>query len=307
MRESRARLRLAMELLAEEPNGYDLDELYELVTAVYPRASDSDPTKSRKTGFINFSYEVGNITYAGWANLYGSHLWLTRAGRRALQEYPDADSLLSQAEELTEDPSFKQPLPTPTPEDLAARIAPIVKDPLVRRAAAETLARGLGEGRSVIDPDVTAWSTETVADLHRRYNEQADASGRSFLDKLQDQLAGAPDATILLAAELVNLLQLPLENVGQKTKAGRVRRMMTWLEEPRSPGPLLTFAWYEGSWHDALARTVRHGGVPAGVVAASRGRTHGRVGRSVGMVAGAEIGDPHHAEHIACPALPGLP
>lgn len=250
MRENRARLRLAMELLADEPAGLNLDELYELVTAVYPRASDSDPTKSPKTGFINFSHEVGSITYAGWANLYNSHLWLTGAGRQALQEHPDADSLLLHADELSEDLNFRQPLPTPTPEELATSIAPIVTDPLVRRAAGETLALGLGEGKSVIDPDVLAWSPATVEDLHSRYNAQVDlTSGRSFLDKLEGQLAGAPDPTILLAAELVNLLQLPLENVGQKMKASRIRRMMTWLAEPRSPGPLLTFAWFEGSWH----------------------------------------------------------
>jgi 5-methylcytosine-specific restriction protein B len=250
MRENRARLRLAMELLADEPAGLDLDELYELVTAVYPRASDSDPTKSPKTGFINFSHEIGNITYAGWANLYNSHLWLTGAGRRALRDYADADSLLLHADELSEDLNFRQPLAAPTPDDLATWIAPVVTDTLVRRAAGETLAFGLGAGKSVIDPEVPAWSLATVEDLHSRYNEQVDmTSGRSFLDKLEGQLDGAPDATILLAAELVNLLQLPLENVGQKTKASRVRRMMTWLAEPRGPGPLLTFAWYEGSWH----------------------------------------------------------
>ena len=250
MRETRARLRLAMELLADEPSGYNLDELYELVTAVYPRASDSDPSKSPKTGFINFSHEIGSITYAGWANLYNSHLWLTAAGRRALQEYPDADGLLLHADELSDDLNFKQPLPPPTPEELATWIAPIVTDPLVRRAAGETLALGLGEGKSVIDPEAPAWSAATVEDLRSRYNGQLDmSSGRSFLDKLEGQLAGAPDATILLAAELINLLQLPLENVGQKTKASRIRRMMTWLTEPRGPGPLLTFAWYEGSWH----------------------------------------------------------
>ena len=69
------------------------------------------------------------------------------------------------------------------------------------------------------------------------------------MDTLEEQLDGAPDATILLAADLVNLLQLPLVNVGQKGKAGRIRRMLTWLSEPRAPGPLLTYAWFEGSWH----------------------------------------------------------
>ena len=250
MREDRARVRLALELLADEPGGLDLDELYELVTAVYPRASDSDPAKSPKTGLINFSYDLGAVTYAGWVNLYNSHLWLTGAGRQALQQFPDADGLWAEARTMKERLGLNEPHPTPSPEDLETKLLPIVEDPLVRRAARETLEAGLGEGRSIIDPAVTAWSADTVADLHSRYNENIDvSSGRSFLDKLEGQLVGAPDATILLAAEIINLLQLPLENVGQKTKAGRIRRIMTWLSEPRAPGPLLSNAWSQGSWH----------------------------------------------------------
>ena len=247
MREGRARVRLAMELLADEPKGIDLGELYELVTAVYPRASDSDPQRSAKTGLINFSYDLGKVTFAGWVNLYNGHLWLTKTGLQALDQFPDADSLWARASAMPEELGGDEP---PTAEELRTHLAPMAADPLVRRAARETIELGLGQGRSVIDPEVPAWSRETVDDLHARYNENVDiTSGRSFLDKLESQLADAPDATILLAAEIVNLLQLPLVNVGAKTKQGRVRRMMTWLAEPRAPGSLLNHAWSQGSWH----------------------------------------------------------
>ena len=48
------------------------------------------------------------------------------------------------------------------------------------------------------------------------------------------------------------MLQMPLVNVGQRAKSHRMRRILSWLDEPRAPGPLLAYSWFQGSWHGGV-------------------------------------------------------
>lgn len=102
----------------------------------------------------------------------------------------------------------------------------------IERPARRIIDAGLGEGRSVIEPDVPAWSSETTADLRARVVSSADSSGIPFMDKLRAELQGAPRATYLLTAELLALHVLPLSNVRGPKKVGRVDAVLSWMQPP---------------------------------------------------------------------------
>lgn len=73
----------------------------------------------------------------------------------------------------------------------------------VYTAAAHFVAAGLREGNSLFVPDARVWNSQNFDDLHRRFVLQPDESDRDFITKLREQLQGAPDYTIQLAAELL--------------------------------------------------------------------------------------------------------
>ncbi|MGH3626319.1 MAG: hypothetical protein ACRDRL_02570, partial [Sciscionella sp.] len=98
--------------------------------------------------------------------------------------------------------------------------------------AREIIDHGLGQGRSRIDPETLAWGEEPVADLRYRIVDNANMGEGTFLEKLQEQLGGAPRPTVLLAAELLALQELPLGNLSGHTKLERVRTVLGWLDAP---------------------------------------------------------------------------
>jgi hypothetical protein len=57
-------------------------------------------------------------------------------------------------------------------------------------------------------------------------------AGKDFVTKLGDQLAGHDDDVVLLAAELLALLLLPLQDWKQSTKHERVSRVLGFMAEP---------------------------------------------------------------------------
>lgn len=63
---------------------------------------------------------------------------------------------------------------------------------------------GLLRGASSFVPGLVVWNRETASDLRVRFVEQPDTSSDTFLVKLRRQLDGAPDGTIVLAAELTS-------------------------------------------------------------------------------------------------------
>ena len=103
--------------------------------------------------------------------------------------------------------------------------------PEIEAAARRVVDAGLGQGRSVIEPAAAAWAPDVAADLRRRIIDNVDAGGGAFLDKLRAQLDGAPRATYLLAAELLFLQVVPLDNVVD-TKRHRIRSLLSWLQPP---------------------------------------------------------------------------
>lgn len=128
-------------------------------------------------------------------------------------------------------------------------IIPKPSDQHVRTVARRVLNNGLGAGTSTFAPGVDAWSADTVADLRRRYNDQPDLSSDTFLTKLERQLDGAPDTTILLAAELLTLHALPLTNLNQESKRDRIHTILGWMQRPVTLPSDVDEALSQGSWN----------------------------------------------------------
>ncbi|MGH3783237.1 MAG: hypothetical protein ACRDRO_22115, partial [Pseudonocardiaceae bacterium] len=98
--------------------------------------------------------------------------------------------------------------------------------------AREIIDYGLGRGLSMIEPEVPAWSAEIAAQVRHRIVDNADTGAGHFLDKLVNQLDGAPRAAYLLTAELLALRVLPLGNVTSKHKLSSITTVLAWLDPP---------------------------------------------------------------------------
>lgn len=104
-------------------------------------------------------------------------------------------------------------------------------NPVVDAAAWLILGPGLRGEPSPILTTASTWTAANAREFYARI-KAADRSSRSFGDKLADQLRGAPDAVISLAAELIYLQVLPLTSVTAGTKRNRVESVLSWAEQP---------------------------------------------------------------------------
>lgn len=98
----------------------------------------------------------------------------------------------------------------------------------------------LGADRSLFDPGRTIWTSSTAADFHRRFVDAPKGEG-GFLEQYRKQLAGAPDATLQYAAELVYLYLLivaPAAISGVK-KRELIAEVASWASDPVSLDPEL--------------------------------------------------------------------
>ncbi|MFE9137760.1 McrB family protein [Streptomyces sp. NPDC007355] len=98
---------------------------------------------------------------------------------------------------------------------------------------------GLLSGKSAFRPDLAAWTAATASDLRARFVDRPDESSDTFLAKLRRQLAGAPDETIVLAAELlfVNMAPLVPEQIGIPKKLQILREVLSWAGSPPEVHP----------------------------------------------------------------------
>ncbi|MFF9691093.1 AAA family ATPase [Streptomyces sp. NPDC014623] len=85
---------------------------------------------------------------------------------------------------------------------------------------------------SAFQPDLAAWTDATASDLRARFVDRPDESSDTFLVKLRRQLTGAPDETIVLAAELlfVNMAPLVPEQIGLPKKLEILREVLSWAD-----------------------------------------------------------------------------
>ncbi|QCD58357.1 McrB family protein [Streptomyces hawaiiensis] len=93
---------------------------------------------------------------------------------------------------------------------------------------------GLASGKSAFAQEFPAWTGATASDLRRRFVDRPDESSDTFLVKLRRQLDGAPDTTIVLAAELlfVNMAPLVPEQIGLAKKRQILGEVLSWADRP---------------------------------------------------------------------------
>src|SRR5690606_14006362 len=87
--------------------------------------------------------------------------------------------------------------------------------------------------RSLFQPDKEVWTQSTAQDCHDRF-VNADKTSGSFIEQYRTQLIGAPEQTVLYAAEifyLYLLIVVPSAISGTK-KRELVAETLSWLEAP---------------------------------------------------------------------------
>ena len=91
----------------------------------------------------------------------------------------------------------------------------------------------LGDGKSVIRPETTIWTISAAEELRSRIEDDP-KEGKAFTqwEKLDEQLTGASDDVILLAAELVFLREHPLLGASPNTRRVHVERVLSLLQSP---------------------------------------------------------------------------
>ncbi|WP_280456211.1 hypothetical protein [Nocardia brasiliensis] len=92
----------------------------------------------------------------------------------------------------------------------------------VEAVARTIMRRCLVNDDSLFTPGRAIWTPEHLAELHRAYVDAPDASGGSFVAKLEHQLAKVGPHARQLFAELYALNVLPLVNLLPATKVRAV-------------------------------------------------------------------------------------
>ena len=102
--------------------------------------------------------------------------------------------------------------------------------PAMEAAVWAVLGPGLRGENSALAPQLRTWQPSVAEDLRSRIEDNPDAGKRSFLEKLENQLAGASDEVIVLAAELLYIHSAPLSNVSGHRKRERFEAVLGWAE-----------------------------------------------------------------------------
>lgn len=102
----------------------------------------------------------------------------------------------------------------------------------VYAAAQQFVDRSLARDDSLFSPGRSIWSSAVLDDLHARFVEQPIETPEPFMVKFERQLAGAPDATLLLAAECLFVYFLMPINIKGETKRTAIKTVLKWMKEP---------------------------------------------------------------------------
>ena len=144
-----ARLRLAMELLAQEPGGdMNAHQLWDAVAAQVPLTEyEQTQTKSGEIRGRNaFHWYSVDLVKAGWLAKSGHGVWrITQKGREALEQYPDPQSFREAASAAYKQWESLQQVAEADdddPEALSTRLVPPKDDVMVRSVARAMLDDG---------------------------------------------------------------------------------------------------------------------------------------------------------------------
>ena len=89
---------------------------------------------------------------------------------------------------------------------------------------------------SLFTPGQSIWSLHNLNDFHRRFVDQPEMPGNSFIEKFELQLAGAPSTTIQLAAEVlyVHYLIAGPYAISAETKRRSIGKVLSWADSELS-------------------------------------------------------------------------
>ncbi len=103
-------------------------------------------------------------------------------------------------------------------------------------AAQRWVDAALRKDDSLFTPGQSIWSQHNLNDFHHRFVEQPEVPGNSFTEKFERQLAGAPSATIQLAAEVLYVHYLIAGSfaISGQTKRTGIDKVLGWADSDLS-------------------------------------------------------------------------
>ena len=113
--------------------------------------------------------------------------------------------------------------------EVAASVDPA---PTELRAVGQEYLRAMRDGDSVFTPGRAIWARPNAEELVRVFVDRPDISGRSFTEKLDDQLADASDEALQLFAELWYASLAPLADYAPETKRSLVTGILAKMSAP---------------------------------------------------------------------------
>lgn len=255
-----ARLRQVLVELDRDPAGLKWPELWARVTLVIPEVPDDleKNDSGTKRGETDVRFYLTNLDKSGWIITGAGPMRITAAGREALHRYEDPLSLdAAAAAGYKRWDEIREPEPLASKPNLAGGILPTAATELVvLNAARLMLERGLREGGSAFAPGRPAWSAANVAALRAAFVDHIDTGKDSFVTKLSRQLSESPDDVVLLAAEMLSLILLPLADWGRDTKRKRVKEVLLLMDEPVHILPEVSAAMDYGVFNGSLGFTT---------------------------------------------------
>lgn len=253
-----ARLRQLMIELSLEPQGLSWGDAWKRILEVLPAVPED--LEKNETGGVKGETEVRwwttNLDKAGWVLTVSPRYRLTAAGRAALERWPDAAGLAAEASaQYKAWQNLKAPPDGGPATSLTEGIAlTTAGERVIHVASSALLHDGLRSGGSAFDPGRAVWSSKVVDELHAAFVGHPDLRPKvNFVDKLAGQIAQASDDAILLAAEILATLLLPLSDWKPDTKRLRVKAVLALMREPVHLSQVVSAAMDYGAFNGSLA------------------------------------------------------
>ena len=125
------------------------------------------------------------------------------------------------------------------------------------QAAQRLVDNCLRRDDSLFTPGRAIWSRQNLAELQTRFVDRPDESNDSFENKFRRQLAGAPPATVQLAAELLYVNLLISRQMRGDTKRERIAEVLSWTEVAVAIPPELAAALDNGLINPGTAYAIQ--------------------------------------------------
>lgn len=234
------RLRLILELLAAQPDGFYkttgsegiMSQVFEVLPPEGPESETSLDGRTRAE--IHLGWSTVDAVKAGWLEKTGTGLWrITNEGRQALKDFPEAGDLASEAHNRYN--AWSALSAEKKKEQLRSTIVPLDKpEETIRDAALPFVQRGLQEGGSVFSEGRSVWGLAPVKELRSVFIDAPDPDAGNFVGKLRLQLDKVSDDARLLMAELVcwQLLPISPNRIGERAKRERIQTLLGYMDHP---------------------------------------------------------------------------